>query len=71
MSNNNRVPTDKKRVDDIHGGAAALEEADKTDMNCPVCNNQEAYYFQMQIRSADEPMTTFFRCTKCSHRWNE
>jgi len=26
---------------------------------------------QIQIRSADEPMTTFYKCTKCSYQWRE
>ena len=25
---------------------------------CPNCDNDRAYYYQLQIRSADEPMTT-------------
>lgn len=25
---------------------------------CPSCDNDRAYYYQLQIRSADEPMTT-------------
>ena len=26
------------------------------------CGNERAFYMQLQIRSADEPMTTFYRC---------
>jgi DNA-directed RNA polymerase subunit M/transcription elongation factor TFIIS len=26
-------------------------------------------YFMMQIRSADEPMTTFINCANCGHNW--
>jgi DNA-directed RNA polymerase subunit M/transcription elongation factor TFIIS len=33
------------------------------------CKAQEASYYQMQTRSADEPMTTFLQCMKCSRRW--
>lgn len=42
-------------------------------VNCPNenCDGREAYYKQAQIRSADEPMTTFFRCVKCGHDWRE
>ena len=28
---------------------------------CPKCENNRAFYMQLQIRSADEPMTTFYR----------
>lgn len=26
-------------------------------------------YFEKQIRSADEPITTFYKCHTCGHRW--
>lgn len=28
-------------------------------VRCPKCDNMKAYWMQLQIRSADEPMTTF------------
>ena len=40
-------------------------------VRCDKCQNTTAYYRQIQIRSADEPMTTFYRCTKCSYEWKE
>jgi hypothetical protein len=30
----------------------------------PLCR-----YYQMQTRSADEPMTTFVSCLNCNNRW--
>lgn len=32
-------------------------------VQCPsdTCNGEYAYFYQLQIRSADEPMTTFLR----------
>ncbi|KAL7068558.1 putative DNA-directed RNA polymerase III subunit RPC10 [Cryptosporidium serpentis] len=38
---------------------------------CPKCSNTEAYFFQLQIRSADEPMTSFYTCVKCEYKWKE
>jgi DNA-directed RNA polymerase subunit M len=38
---------------------------------CPKCGHKEAYYWQVQTRSGDEAMTTFYRCTKCSQTWRE
>jgi transcription factor S len=42
-----------------------------TEMVCSECNNKKAYYWLQQTRSADEPPTQFFRCTKCKHVWRE
>ncbi len=42
-----------------------------TDVHCPQCGNREAYWWSVQTRSADEPMTQFFRCTQCGHTWRE
>ncbi|CAG8584290.1 10470_t:CDS:2 [Acaulospora morrowiae] len=42
----------------------------ETDMfRCGKCNNRKCTYYQMQTRSADEPMTTFVTCTVCNNRW--
>lgn len=42
-----------------------------TDALCPECGNNKAYWWTVQTRSADEPMTTFFRCTRCRYTWRE
>lgn len=66
------IPTSKRKtVDDILGGAKAFENVDRTKATCPECNHQEAYFLQMQIRSADEPMSIFYKCCQCSHQWND
>ena len=36
---------------------------------CGKCRLNNCTYFQMQTRSADEPMTTFVTCLNCSNRW--
>jgi transcription elongation factor S-II len=48
----------------------------KTDMdaatdifNCKKCKSNKCSYYQMQTRSADEPMTTFVSCLECGARW--
>lgn len=38
---------------------------------CPRCGYNEAYYWMMQTRAADEPATRFFKCTKCGYTWRE
>ncbi|KAI8908967.1 transcription factor S-II, central domain-containing protein [Gorgonomyces haynaldii] len=42
----------------------------ETDMfKCGKCGARKATYYQMQTRSADEPMTTFVTCVACGNRW--
>ena len=36
---------------------------------CSKCKSNECTYYQMQTRSADEPMTTFVTCINCGKRW--
>ncbi|MFX1513342.1 MAG: transcription factor S [Promethearchaeota archaeon] len=52
-----------------------IEEEDitlpATDIICPKCENNKAFYQQMQTRSADESMTMFYRCTKCKYTWRD
>lgn len=40
-------------------------------VSCPKCGERLAYYYQMQTRSADEPMTIFNTCVSCDHTWRE
>eukprot|EP01138_Halocafeteria_seosinensis_P008702 gb/GECG01008895.1/.p1 GENE.gb/GECG01008895.1/~~gb/GECG01008895.1/.p1 ORF type:complete len:106 (+),score=5.76 gb/GECG01008895.1/:1-318(+) len=65
------IPLDRKQVDDILGGADAWKNVDQTDATCPSCSYHRAYFMQIQLRSADEPMTTFLKCVSCGHRWSD
>ncbi|KAF8329789.1 putative Rpc11-DNA-directed RNA polymerase III subunit C11 [Cantharellus anzutake] len=58
----------RKAVDDVLGTAEF--GTDETDAVCPKCENDRAFFKQIQIRSADEPMT---RCTNsaCGNVWKE
>ncbi len=38
-------------------------------IDCEKCGNNEAVWWMLQTRSADEPTTQFYRCIKCSHTW--
>lgn len=62
-----------QELDYIMGGAAAWENVDSTDAVCPKCGHGRAFFMQLQTRSADEPMTTFYRCCdhKCAHNWRD
>lgn len=61
----------RKQVDDVLGGSDAWKNVDTTDATCPKCENGRAYFMQIQIRSADEPSSIFYKCVKCSHQWRE
>jgi DNA-directed RNA polymerase subunit M len=38
-------------------------------IECESCGNGEAVWWMLQTRSADEPTTQFYRCTKCKYTW--
>lgn len=42
-----------------------------TNATCPKCGNNEAYFWTVQTRGADEAETQFFRCVKCKNTWRE
>lgn len=44
-------------------------EASTDDFTCFKCKSKECTHYQLQTRSADEPMTTFVTCIRCSNRW--
>ena len=39
------------------------------EIDCEKCGNNEAFWWMLQTRSADEPTTQFYRCTKCEYTW--
>jgi DNA-directed RNA polymerase III subunit RPC11 len=63
----------KKQMQDVLGGADAWKDVARTEAKCPSqsCMSKMAYFRQMQIRSADEPMTTFYKCVECETQWKE
>ena len=38
---------------------------------CNRCGKRECTYYEMQTRSADEPMTIFVNCLNCGKRWRQ
>ena len=36
---------------------------------CGKCKKNRCSYYELQTRSADEPMTMFITCHHCGHRW--
>ena len=39
------------------------------EFKCYKCKKRKCTYYQLQTRSADEPMTTFVSCLVCGNRW--
>lgn len=68
-----KMELEKKKVDDILGSAEAWKNVDSTEVTCPKCEHGRAYFMQIQIRSADEPSSIFYKCCNplCSFQWRE
>lgn len=50
--------------------ANAQRDADYVGLlKCGKCKSLKTTYYQMQTRSADEPMTTYVTCMNCQHKW--
>ena len=45
------------------------QEGTTDQFRCGKCGEFKTIYYQMQTRSADEPMTTYVTCTVCENRW--
>lgn len=45
------------------------KKATSTAFTCKKCHQSLVHYFQLQTRSADEPMTTFIECINCGNSW--
>ena len=46
-----------------------LEETPDGMFQCKKCRSKKTTYYQLQTRSADEPMTTFASCLNCNTQW--
>ena len=40
------------------------------EYKCGRCKERDCTYYQLQVRCADEPMTTFINCQNCGNRWH-
>lgn len=65
----------KKEIEKLHkqnlfDAQGATEKRAVTDrFTCGKCKHKKVSYYQMQTRSADEPLTTFCTCENCGNRW--
>ncbi len=52
--------------------ATTVDMSAATDQfRCFKCKKSKCTYYQMQTRSADEPMTTFITCLLCGNNWKQ
>ena len=52
---------------DMHAPTAPMQET--TMYRCGRCRGRRCSYFELQIRSGDEPMTQFVTCLQCNNKW--
>ncbi|KAG0319631.1 RNA polymerase II elongation factor [Linnemannia gamsii] len=58
------------QLQNMFAAKGAEPQQAETDMfKCGKCKGRKCRYYQMQTRSADEPMTTFVTCINCDNRW--
>ncbi|CAN0879540.1 Transcription elongation factor TFIIS [Linum grandiflorum] len=57
---------EKALFDSERGGPA---KATTDQFKCGRCGQRKCTYYQMQTRSADEPMTTYVTCVNCDNHW--
>ena len=67
-------PWDTVLEDKIHKDMrkqALAEEAKNITgfFTCARCKSKKTTYYQLQTRSADEPMTTYVSCMQCGKNW--
>jgi len=63
----------RKEIEKYHLEASKLDKLEATtdQFLCGKCKNRKCSYYQLQTRSADEPMTVFITCTVCNNRWKK
>ncbi len=74
MTNDRMFPEHWKEIveKELLRSKAAYEvtQAAMTDqIKCGKCKKNKISYYELQIRSSDEPSTHFYRCLSCGHRW--
>ncbi|ORZ37855.1 hypothetical protein BCR44DRAFT_1459548 [Catenaria anguillulae PL171] len=66
VSDEKRQELIKAQMDAVFRAQGATNQKATTDQfRCGKCKKRRCSYFQMQTRSADEPMTTFVECLEC------
>ncbi|CBH16741.1 DNA-directed RNA polymerase III subunit C11, putative [Trypanosoma equiperdum] len=64
----NTVKRGVKEEEEVDGGQVITVRCQNDEKQC---DGDRAHYVQIQMRSADEPATTFFKCLKCGFQWKQ
>ena len=63
------IKDEKMKIEQMRKDAI---KASATDIfKCPRCKKCNCTYFELQTRSADEPMTIFITCLECGLKWKQ
>lgn len=54
---------------DIEKQKSKMDEEYEGIFKCKKCGSKKTTYYQLQTRSADEPMTTYVTCMECDNHW--
>ena len=57
------------KIDRIKKSTEVDLSAATDEFECFKCRKRVCTYYQLQTRSADEPMTTFITCMNCGNHW--
>ncbi|EJW04098.1 transcription elongation factor S-II [Edhazardia aedis USNM 41457] len=60
---------EKMKQDQLMDSQLPKLQADTTMFKCSRCKQSKTTYYQLQTRSADEPMTNYITCCVCGHKW--
>ncbi len=64
-------PRPEEKVVVIGKQAQKIQTLPTVKVECPKCGYNQAQYWIVQTRGADESSTQFFRCVKCQYTWRE
>ena len=60
---------EKKNLEKLHADSTFKPDVKEGSIQCRRCRAKRTWYYQMQTRSADEGMCTYYVCAACGYRW--
>ncbi|MFH0848320.1 MAG: transcription factor S [archaeon] len=66
-----KIESEPEKIVVIGRAQQKIRTLPKTRAECPKCHHNEAFYWLVQTRGADESSTQFYRCVKCGTTWRE